>query len=379
VRVDHDARARGVAPAQGVDDVTVTPSVDLVDLQTVTVSATGLEPATDYRIPQCQAGATNPSLDCGLATGGFATTDATGAFTATVTVRRAIFTSHTVVYDCVATPGACMLAVTDIGVPGVVLASAPITFDPSVPPPPVPSVTVVPADDLVDGQEVDVTAGGLVAGETVAIVQCQVDSTDSTHCTNAQLLNADPAGEVHTGMAVRRIVAPTGEGGPFDCASAPGSCAIFVHPLFDAVRTNWVPLSFDPSGSIPADSIAAAPLVDLVDGQVVTITVFSSTGGSFGSAQCRADVTPPEALGCDQSTASLWSTDPSGQARRDVAVRRVLRTPDGEYDCSLAPGRCVIVVADIDTLGEVARFPLAFRVDTSAPAVSVPARPRFTG
>ena len=120
------ASAAFAAPALNVD-----PSTNLLDGQQVAVSGTSYTPGVAIGIAECRVGATDIN-GCDLRTLGTTTTDGSGAFSATYTVRR-IITVDTGTLDC-AIDG-CLVGAANVGDYSEE-ATAPIAFDASVPPPP---------------------------------------------------------------------------------------------------------------------------------------------------------------------------------------------------------------------------------------------------
>jgi hypothetical protein len=109
----------------------VVPAVNLVDLQTVSVQGNGFPQNIQVGLIECAAGATAPTDQCDTNFLAFATTDSSGSYTAQFTVGRLIRVGGTTL-DCA--PSNCELFSSDLGVANV--ATAPLEFDPTVPPPP---------------------------------------------------------------------------------------------------------------------------------------------------------------------------------------------------------------------------------------------------
>jgi len=118
------------APASAATALVVTPNTNLVDFQTVSVTGSGFAPNTSVPLLECEVGAIDAN-GCDLNTLTFRNTDATGSYTADFVVQRLITTSTGQV-DCA--PSNCALgsANPDLSDP----TSAPLEFDPNVPPQP---------------------------------------------------------------------------------------------------------------------------------------------------------------------------------------------------------------------------------------------------
>jgi hypothetical protein len=123
----------GASPASAQPMITVTPDTDLVDFQTVTVSGSGFAAEATVGMAMCTAGSL--SIDnCDLDTSDLVQSDPTGAFTTDYTVERLIETPVSGPVDCAVAPG-CILGVANIA-DFTQSASAPLAFDPNVPPEP---------------------------------------------------------------------------------------------------------------------------------------------------------------------------------------------------------------------------------------------------
>ena len=122
------------SPASAQPMITVTPDTDLVDFQTVTVSGSGFAAETTLGIAMCTAVPSSID-DCDLSTSDFVESDATGAFTTEFTVERLIETPASGPVDCAVAPGACLVGVANLA-DFSQNATAPLAFDPNVPPQP---------------------------------------------------------------------------------------------------------------------------------------------------------------------------------------------------------------------------------------------------
>src|SRR5918996_4829730 len=185
--------------------VSVTPAVDLVHGQVVTVTGSGFTPNASIGMAQCDATGTDTS-DCDLSNVAYTTADAAGGWSTSFTVRRVIHTSSATI-DCGAAPGTCVISASNLANIGGEDALAPISFDPSVPPPPPPVVGVAPSTDLVHGQVVTVTGSGFTPNASIGMAQCDATGTDTSDCdlSNVAYTTADAAGGWSTSFTVRRV------------------------------------------------------------------------------------------------------------------------------------------------------------------------------
>ena len=114
--------------------IAVTPSTDLVDRQTVTVTGEGFGPSTSFGAAQCDPSVgPNAGTDvCDLSTATITTTDSSGHVQLTMDVRRIITVQGRDV-DCALEPCTVGAATLSGGTTPIEAASAPISFDPNVP------------------------------------------------------------------------------------------------------------------------------------------------------------------------------------------------------------------------------------------------------
>ncbi|MDQ1510981.1 MAG: hypothetical protein QOG50_2825 [Actinomycetota bacterium] len=146
------------APASAAPALVVTPNTDLVDFQTVSVTGSGFAANSSVGLLECQTGAFDLG-NCDLNTLAFPSTDATGSYTTDFVVQRLINTSAGQI-DCA--PSACLLF-SAVDPTAADVASAPLAFDPNVPPQPrlALSMTVDPRGTVVSKTGV-VTVRGTV-------------------------------------------------------------------------------------------------------------------------------------------------------------------------------------------------------------------------
>jgi hypothetical protein len=162
----------GVATAaEPVPAITVAPSSDLVDRQTVTVTGTGFSPNTFFGAAQCDAAAA-PEIGidaCDLSTSRTSSTDADGNVQIEMPVRRIITVQGNEI-DCALS--ACIIgAATLDGTTPIESTGVPIAFDPSVPP--VPPLEISITVDKVTLASVTGTVTCNRAAQTFADVQIQ--------------------------------------------------------------------------------------------------------------------------------------------------------------------------------------------------------------
>jgi Neocarzinostatin family len=126
------------APAGAAPLVSVAPNLALVDAQPVSVSASGFTANAGLAVLECTVGATSQD-DCDISTLVFANADGSGNLSTSYGVFRQIFPATSPAgLDCA--PSSCLLVVANSG-DQTEAASAPLTFDASIPLPPALQIT----------------------------------------------------------------------------------------------------------------------------------------------------------------------------------------------------------------------------------------------
>jgi hypothetical protein len=177
------------APASAASALVVTPSTNLVDFQPVNVDGSGFPPNTTLGLVECIVGATNPQTDCDLSFSEFPASDGNGDYSTPFTVERLINTSAGQV-DCA--PSNCALFSSDLNLGS--LTSAPLEFDPNVPPQPrlQLGITIDPKGTVV-GKTGQVTVRGTVTCTLAADVVINVSIQQRA---GRALIHGSLAGEV---------------------------------------------------------------------------------------------------------------------------------------------------------------------------------------
>ena len=255
-------------PALAVD-----PSTDLVDEQVVHVTGGDARPDESLLLAQCPVGATELYERCENFWGVVA--DANGDFELDYQVE-AVFQTYDYsgkgdgpsegslppdAVDC--RVEACELVVTaDERLDRA--GRAGLSFDPDAPLRPDMAISVVPNQDLVDGQVVDVRAAGMTPDGPVDVVECSLTSDlegGGCELDRVQHLTADANGETTTTYTVNDVL---------DTASGPIECRNYSGCILVAIDRS-VPIDFgrgyvfqylDFAGDdvvSPADPIAATP------------------------------------------------------------------------------------------------------------------------
>ncbi|HEY3000295.1 MAG TPA: neocarzinostatin apoprotein domain-containing protein, partial [Acidimicrobiales bacterium] len=353
----------GTAPgaAQAAEPaVTLTPATGLVDGDTVTISATGLAPASSFAVLQCAADPAGGDYydSCDTDDTRFLSADPGGALTTTlrVDVHLALSGGGPAV-DC-RPAGACVIRLA--GAPGDL--SAPLAFDPDAPAAPAPTLTVDPATDLVDGQTVTVQAAGLVWTQSAVVIECAAGSTSSAGCDFDTIEYVDVGADGTAAASVRVNALLATADGTVDCR-LPGACVLAVTPDYGRTpeRIGTAPLAFDPDGQVQLATLGATPDTDLVDGQTVTAAGTGYTDGFLSLFQCGDDGAGERCEYLDFAAAA-----PDGTFSAPVKVRAVLDL-DGTgdlFDCRTSAQPCVLVATTTSPeSARAGRAPLHFRPD----------------
>ena len=357
----------GAAPPEA-RSLTVTPSDDLDDGQTVTVDGTGWRPGVLVFAIECLAG----TQTCGGAVANRpVATD--GAFTMTIVVR-AVFTA----FD--GTPVDCR--VDDCEVTAVNeanedhTASVPITFDPATVLLPPPTLTVTPDTDLVDGQTVEVAGTGFIPGVSLALAQCAAGETDIDDCRVAGLAEVDGAGVLSDDTDIDVATS-------FPTAVADVDCRVEACELVAASFAGGIlaraALGFDTDAPLrPSPTLRVTPQAGLVDGQAVRVQGAGfRRGTTVLLVQCRDGATSTFD-GCMPTNALVADVGPDGVVSEEVTVRAVIvPLVGGSDDCRVDPCvvRAFVVEDDLSVDAPISFAPGA----AGAPPPAAPVAPRFTG
>ena len=343
-------------PLPPTPTITVVPSTGLHHDQNVTITGTGFDPAGYVQINEC---GTQMSTYCGEF---LASTQADGAgnFSASGPVTRLVsrsLLSGPTIEDCAVV--ACTVTATEYSNDESITlsASAPIAFDDSVPPPPVPQVTVTPSTNLPYRTQVTVHGTGYTAGEYVSADFCAESTTDGS-CPGYASGVADGNGTIDFALPVKRR-AFSGGSTWVDCLDANTQCTVRVQATKNYEQSSTA-LSFDPNAPIPpAPTAAISPADNLGYRQPVALTGAGFTPGTVPVSEC-AQI--PEGPGTFEDCAgfTVVDADASGAISTQFEIRRILRFGPGlSVDCGTNPTPCTLRVGSGDP-DESAAIPLTF-------------------
>jgi len=250
----------GLGVGEIVDDdappppsIAVTPNADLNGGDVVTITGSGWPP--NAAMAACQADVVPPvppdppesaclSGQVGAVT---TTADANGDWSVPYRLRRQGYVASRGGWiDCADPATPCVLGAGQIidGAPVGAVATTPLPFaEPPPPPATRGSITVVPSDDLVDGQTLTVTGTGFRASAAIEIRACVAPVTAQTMCAWNSVVDvdADSAGAFSTTVPARQFLFGTTQ----NCATRPCGIAAFEAVDFDGTFVS-VPISFVP-------------------------------------------------------------------------------------------------------------------------------------
>jgi hypothetical protein len=258
------------SPADAAPTMSVTPSGNLVDGQTVTVTVTGLAPSSTAGVAQCVEG--HGQEGCELDNRLIISTDENGGFTTTM-VLHAILATPIGAIDCRTSAEACVVgANTDFSEVGAVWTIT--EFDPGGTLQPPPSLQVQPNTELLDNQLVTLVGAGYPVNIGYRVQICIGGSTAPTDCSSSQFMPpvfTGATGSFSTPLVVHSGLVTDG-GTAVDCRAAAGTCEVRVGPNPLTNRTGVAPLDFDPAGPLtPQPTITVTPDDMLVDRQHVIV------------------------------------------------------------------------------------------------------------
>lgn len=362
--------------------ITVTPDTALIDGQLVTVDGTGFAADGVTGIFPCAKGLGRDGCDPGRVVIFSPPGD---GFSRELRVDPILDTASGEI-DCRSHAAGCRLAANDhYSLNGAAVAT--ITFDPSAPLEPPPSVAVDPSADLVDGQVVQVTGSGFRADEQVLLGQCADDDTDLTACANQFSVTAAGDGTIDEAYQVAATLSyfdqdasPSPALVDRDCRAE--GCDLVAVAVDGFDRAGRTPLGFDPDAPLRPDmTITVAPNAGLVDGQVVDVSVTGMTpDGPVDVVECSI-ASDLDGNGCELDRVRHLTADDDGSLGTTYAVNDRLDTASGPVDCHT--GGCILVAVDRSVpiaFGRGYVFSSLSFGDTPAPGDDpVPVAPAFTG
>jgi len=348
-------------PRPDPPSITVTPHTDLLNGQVAAIEGAGFSRGAWIDLEQCTA----TRSECRYLEVASTTTDDAGAFSETVALKRRIPVWEGDPIDCAV--DACEIVASTWADGTSQVARASVSFDPSVPVPPPPTLAVDPPAGLVDKQLVTVTGSGWTPGDAVYVQLCADIGGGNESCSFPErYLQVGTDGTFTQKLGVRRFFSFYVWGiseQRFDCASAPGACHIDAMNVDDMLEKAAVGLAFDPDAPpAPPPTIVVRPSTGLVDHQVVNVHGEGFLpGADLMLQQCVASSDLSDCRGYAYVTAA-----DDGTIDAELEVRRLVGSMSGPpSDCAV--DACVITAGTWWDFTEIATAALAF--DPDAPFV----------
>jgi hypothetical protein len=274
--------------------LTVTPNTGVKSGDSVSVTGTGFAASSTVTLAECGGTTTPAATDCDPTTVKTATTDASGAFTATmVTVHTGTVGDKT----CAAGATCEISGSTNALAPDATnSAFATFTFAAAVTG---PSITVTPATGVKSGDKVSVSGSGFPTTATsVNLVECGSATPAQADCDTSTFVNAPVTNGSFTGAMV---TVHTGAVGDKTC-TAGGTCYIAGSTVTtggDATNSAVGSFTF---AAATGPTITVTPATGVKSGDKVSVSGsgFPTTATSVNLVECGS-ATPAQA-DCDTTT-----------------------------------------------------------------------------
>ena len=336
------AAAVAATPTDGQDSLRhpllTEPREGLTDGQRVSVSGAEFPPNEQVGVVQCVFTGENGSVDdCDIGQVELVLVSPDGTFEAEFSVRRNFPTTDGAV-DCASPPEdqVCMIAAgalsnyDESGVASIFFASDGEAAE-------APVLQVDETEGLVHDQPLVVTGSGFGPGEEVNLHQCSIGGFSGIQQCSAgnvgYLAVADNDGNIAVTVPAQRSVVR--HDGITDCATDEFGCFLISQRV---PAPNITRLSFDPDGPPgPQPQMTIEPAVDLVEGQVVQVTV--SELPFDGPADINQCVAVDLVTRCNPASTSVNVVD--GSLAAEVTVTRGITLSGlnpvdcAEADCNL--------------------------------------------
>ena len=351
-------------PLPPVPTITVTSSTGLLHDQTVTITGTGFDPNGNVEINECGPGSDTYCSD-------YLTShqvDASGGFTTTAVVSRLVsnfLETGTTIADCATAPCRIQAVGYTNDEDFQLVASVPISFDSSVPPPAPPIITVTPSTNLPYRTQVAVHGTGFRPGESIYAAFCATTAQGSSCGYTYGQGSADSSGTVDLTLVVKRRTY-VGNVDPLDCIDAGTECSVTVYGERNYERTQ-VAVTFAPNAVIPPPPAATVtPDHNLGYRQGVTLAGSGFAPGAVEVQQCgRVNIGGSSFETCEGTT--QIQADAAGVISGTAQVRRIMGHDFGvSIDCATSADPCTLKIGSGDP-DESAVVPLGFDPNSQPP------------
>lgn len=202
------------------------------------------------------------------------------------------------------------------------------------------TITVMPADGLVEGQEVEVRVEGLERLPGAQLAMCRGDIGEAVGLADCDLgaLGGQQAVNADQVVRVSASLVLAGREAPYDCATEPAGCVVAVGTIAPTVKGVAVPVTFLP-GTAPAPGsgeLSIGTTSGLEDRQIVTVSGrYLRPERHYAILQCASTQEDPSVCAGDaEGTAWDVVTSSSGTFSTIFAVdSSVWSSWDGVVDC----------------------------------------------
>ncbi len=335
-------------PLPPTPSITVTPATGLLHNQSVVVEGDGFGENAFVEISECGDSALRYCYDY-LAS---VQADGAGKFSTTVVVTRLASVygpGGPEAQDC-AVVGCSLRAIGYSN--GDSLSrrvDAPLSFDASVPPPPLPTVEVTPNTDLPYRAQLAVHGSGFAPNAYVYASFCSLDDGGCNGYADGQ---ADANGDADLVIGVKRRIRAEDGTTILDCADPTTPCAVTVSSN-RAYERVVVPVTFDPNAPIPPPpALTVEPHTGLGWKQVVAFAGGGFTPGPQTVTQCgQVEFEPGYSY---QYCTGYQQVDVAadGTVSGSFQVQRVMKLGFGpgapDIDCVTSTTPCVLRVGSGD-------------------------------
>jgi hypothetical protein len=230
--------------------VALSASSGLRDHQLITVTGTGYTPGANIILIQCETAASTTGPSCDYSTEGSAVPGFGGQFLATYAVHRILFLGIGT-FDCASARHACSIEAVNDRRPSEA-ASAPMSFNPTVPPV-TAAINVVPSTGLTDNRAVVVSGTGFTPYSTVTVNQCGAEAGHEVnfgYCSFGGPFGGGGGVSTQVGangkFSVTLFVHTTisDQFGLLNCRTKPGACVVLATRFSGAGDTAFKPITF---------------------------------------------------------------------------------------------------------------------------------------
>ncbi len=344
--------------------LTISPAGALLDRQPVVLTGKGFTPNAYVDISRCGTPA-GGQIECGDFGAGSSGTDQNGQFTFSDTALRLYATYNSGVLDCAV--DACSYFATSYD---GFSASVNIMFDASVPPPPLPSMTVTPSTGLHNAQTITLQ-GANWGSNYIALNECAAAINCVRSYADVQVL---ANGTFVTTISVARLLSNY-DGTYTDCADPVAQCTINAYDYYSGFQAS-APVTFK-GGPISLPTARLQSNRALHDGRSANVLGDHwFPGDAIYAQQCIGDLAGQQ-LSCGYSRAQPQKVSADGTILVAFTPRRQLIQricgPNGcpgqtPLDCLDPQYQCTVEVSD--NSGGYISLPVHF--DRGAPLAAPP-------